>query len=307
MLGDLLEGRSAQRGQRMGWVRGISSAGFGLTAFTAGKIADTFQINVPFYISAALLAVAFVLAVNIKEQRFAPTAGLPPFDWHTAWRSFLARFEDAWGVVRGTKDLEGDETTAGIKLPLAPLLVSSFLFSLMMGSVYGVWANYMKNVAGFSTTLVTVLWATASISEFPLMILAGWLSDRVGRLPLMGAGFLLWALVISSYIFVPIMPWIVVIQLTRGFAFSAVTASAMAYAAEARGRSQRGQVAGIYGAAGGVGSILGAATGGTLAQWAGFGFMFGVAAAAMLAGAIYFLVVYMRQRRVAAALLAAQG
>ena len=257
MLGDLLEGRDAQRGQRMGWVRGISSLGFGLMAFGSGKIADTFQINIPFYISSALLAVALVLALNIKEQGFAPTAAPPPFDWRTAWRSFLARFQDAWGVIVGSKDLEGDDTAVGVKLPLAPVLISSFLFSLMMGSVYSVWANYMKNEALFSTTIVTILWATASTSEFPFMILAGWLSDRVGRLPLMGVGFLLWAVVISSYIFAPIMPWIVVVQLTRGFAFSAVTASAMAYAAEARGRSQRGQVAGLYGAAGGIGSILG--------------------------------------------------
>ncbi|NLX37250.1 MAG: MFS transporter [Chloroflexi bacterium] len=300
MLGDLLESHASGRGQRMGWVRGSSSAGFGLMAFTAGKIADTFAINIPYYISAALLALAFVLAVALKEERFKREKAAGSFEWHSAWQAFLARFRDAWAVIAGNDDaFDGDTVSTGPKLPLAPLLISSFLFSLMMGSVYEVWANYMKHEAGFTTTVVTMLWATASTSEFPFMILGGWLSDRVGRLPMLSLGFLGWAIVITGYIVVPVMPWIVVIQLIRGLAFSAVTATAMTYAAEARGRSQRGQVAGLYGAMGGVGSILGAAMGGTLTAWVSFHFMFGVATVAMLAGAVYFAVVEWRRRQTA--------
>lgn len=302
MLGDLLESRASGRGQRVGWVRGSSSAGFGLMAFTAGKIADTFAINIPFYISAALLAVAFVLALGLKEERFKRDRVPASFEWRSAWQAFLARFRDAWAVIGGRDEaFDRDTVSTGPKLPLAPLLVSSFLFSLMMGSVYEVWANYMKHEAGFSTTVVTMLWATASTSEFPFMILAGWVSDRVGRLPMLSLGFLGWAIVIMGYIFAPVMPWIIAIQLTRGLAFSAVTATGMTYAAEARGRSQRGQVAGLYGAMGGVGSILGAAMGGTLTQWVSFHFMFAVATAAMLAGAVYFATVEWRRRQAALA------
>ena len=101
MLGDLLESRASGRGQRVGWVRGSSSAGFGLMAFTAGKIADTFAINIPFYISAALLAVAFVLALGLKEERFKRDRVPATFEWRSAWQAFLARFRDAWAVIGG--------------------------------------------------------------------------------------------------------------------------------------------------------------------------------------------------------------
>jgi len=302
MLGDLLETRASGRGARMGLVRGSSSLGFGLMAFGAGKLSDMFAINVPFYISAGLLAIAFLLTLRLQEERFVGARRLGRFDWHSAWQSFATRISDAWSVISGHDvTLEGEAATKGPRLPLAPLLIASFLFSLMMGSVYGVWANYMKHEVGFSTTLVSVLWATASTSEFPWMIFTGWLSDRLGRLPMMSLGFLVWALIFVGYVFTPQMPWIVVIQLVRGFAFSAVTASAMTYAAEARGRSQRGQVSGLYDAMGGVGSIVGAAIGGTLAQWRGFHFMFAIAAIAMLAGAVYFASSHWRSRRAAMA------
>lgn len=300
MLGDLLETRTTQRGQRMGWVRGSSSLGFGLMAFTAGKIADTFALNVPYYISALLLAIALLLTVVLKEERFQRAQVARPFEWHSAWQSFLSRFRDAWSVIAGhDAAFDGDTVSTGPKLPLAPLLIASFLFSLMMGSVYEVWANYMKIEVGYSATIVAVLWATASTSEFPFMILSGWLSDRIGRLPMLSLGFVGWAIVIASYIVVPMMPWIVIVQLTRGMAFSAVTTASMAYAAEARGRNQRGQVSGLYSAMGGVGSIVGAAMGGTLTQLVSFHFMFGVASVAMLLGALYFAIVYRQQQRAA--------
>ena len=187
------------------------------------------------------------------------------------------------------------------RLPLAPLLISAFCFSLIMGSVYSVWANYMHSEAGFSMGATTALWATASTSELPLMMLAGWLSDRIGRLPMLSIGFGVWALVIIAYIFVPFLPWIILVQLTRGFAYSSITATSMAYAAEVRGRSQRGQVSGLYGSAGGMGAIVGAAIGGTLAQATSIKFMFGANAVVVILGAIYIAVIALRTRRQPAA------
>ena len=60
----------------------------------------------------------------------------------------------------------------------------------MTGAVYAVWANYMVSELGYSQTAMSALWSLASTSEFPLMILAGWLSDRLGRLPMLSLGFL---------------------------------------------------------------------------------------------------------------------
>jgi MFS family permease len=142
------------------------------------------------------------------------------------------------------------------------------------------------------------LWSLASTSEFPLMIAAGWLSDRIGRLRMLALGFFAWTLVFAGYVLIPSMPWIVFIQLTRGFAYSAFTAAAMTYAAEARSRSQRGSVSGAYNAAGGMGSILGSSIGGIQTQLMGFRAMIGTNAALIFAGAVYLTgVVWRRGRR----------
>ena len=83
------------------------------------------------------------------------------------------------------------------------------------------------------------------------------------------------------------MPWLVLIQLTRGFAYSAYTATAMTYATEVRSREHRGRASGLYSSSGGLGSILGSVMGGTLTQALGFVPMIGICAGLMLGGAVY--------------------
>jgi SET family sugar efflux transporter-like MFS transporter len=180
---------------------------------------------------------------------------------------------------------------------MAPLLISAFLWSLVTGAVYAVWANYMVSDIGYSRAAMSRLWAVASLSEFPLMMVAGWLSDRIGRLPMLSLGFVAWAVVFVGYITVPAMPWIVIVQLVRGFAYSAFTATAMTYATEVRARAQRGRASGLYSSAGGLGSILGSSVGGTLAQFAGFRTMIATNAALIFAGALYLASAAFRYRR----------
>jgi MFS family permease len=175
-------------------------------------------------------------------------------------------------------------------------LIGAFLWSLSFGAVYAVWANYLVSDLGYTSADVGRLWSIASTSEFPLMILAGWLSDRVGRLPMLSVGFLTWTAVFLGYVFIPVMPWFIVIQLVRGFAYSAYTAAAMTYAAEARAKSQRGWVSGLYSSSGGIGSILGATMGGALAQAFGFRVMILTSAGLFLGGAVYLAVAAVRQR-----------
>jgi MFS family permease len=155
----------------------------------------------------------------------------------------------------------------------------------------------MVGEMAYSPAAMTALWALASMSEFPLMILAGWLSDRFGRLPLLSLGFLAWAVVFAGYVVAPVLPWIVGVQLVRGFAYSAYTATAMTYASEVRSRAQRGWASGLYSAAGGLGSILGSSVGGTLTQLAGFRVMFAANAALILLGAVYLAAEALRYKR----------
>jgi MFS transporter, SET family, sugar efflux transporter len=303
LVGDLLERSDRARGRRMGVYRGLGSLGFGLMAFLSGTIADALSLRVPFALAGAFLIVAFVLVLQVREPAAARAPG-------HRWLSLIAQAlgslgQDVRRWYRGLTERRSvsdvrDATEGTPGLPLAPLLVAAFLWALVTGAVYAVWANYMVTEIGYTSAVMSRLWAIASTAEFPLMIVAGWLSDRLGRLPMLCLGFLAWAIVFVGYVLVPGMPWILLLQLTRGFAYSAHTATAMTYATEVRGRAQRGWVAGLYGAAGGLGSILGASLGGLQTQWMGFRPMIATNAALIFAGAIYLAVVFLRQRHRAA-------
>lgn len=302
LVGDLLERSDRDRGRRIGVYRGLGSLGFGLMAFLSGTVSDALSLRVPFALAGIFLAIAFLLVLQVREPASA-TAQLRGRDWPPLIRQALSSLgQDVrrWykGLTHGGPSSEVRSTTDGtLRLPLAPLLLAAFLWALVTGAVYAVWANYMVTEVGYSSATMSRLWAIASTSEFPLMIVAGWLSDRLGRLPMLCLGFLAWTVVFAGYVLVPGMPWILALQLVRGFAYSAHTATAMTYAAEVRGRAQRGWVSGLYGAAGGVGNILGAMFGGLQTQWMGFRPMIATNAALIFAGAVYLAVAFLKHRR----------
>jgi MFS family permease len=299
LMGDLIE-RQRGRGRSMGTYRGLASLGFGLMAFVSGSIADHAGLRVPFGIGAGLAAMAFFLSFALQET--VPSGGeagahdKAPLVAQPVSAGSSADPPVPAPLLRGQSG--GDERREGARpeapagrldrrLPMMPLLISAFLWSLVTSAVYAVWANYMVEELGYSRTVMSRLWATASTSEFPLMILAGWMSDRLGRLPMLSFGFLAWTVVFLGYVVVPVMPWIVLIQLTRGFAYSAYTATAMTYATEVRSQAERGRASGLFSSAGGLGMILGAAAGGALAQTLGFVPMICMAAGVIFSGAVY--------------------
>ena len=300
LMGDLLERGSDKRGRRMGVYRGLGSLGFGLMAFLSGRLADWFSLRVPYGLAAVLALVACAMTLRIREvpsPAKAPLVRLSPQDAVSEiWERVASLWQRGKSPDHGrsgpglTASAEEDRS----RLPMAPLLLSALLWSLATGAVYAVWANYMVSGLGYTPSAMSALWSLASTSEFPLMILAGWMSDRFGRLPVLSLAFLAWTFVFAGYVVVPMMPWIVLVQLVRGFAYSAYTATAMTYAAEVRSRRQRGQASGLYSSAGGLGSIMGSSLGGTLAQLAGFRTMIASNALLFLIGACYLAIVAVR-------------
>jgi MFS family permease len=312
LMGDLLEQRPDEQGRRMGLYRGLGSLGFSLMAFLSGGVADRFSIRVPFVLASLVLVVASWLASSIQEPSPDPTAQVTLRDWIACFRLVLDSAREAagamadqfGGLIRRHPNGEGlvkpgpTSTTdhkGAERLPLNPLLISTFLWSLAFGAVVTVWPNYMVGELGYTQGDVGRLWSFAAFFEFPLMILTGWLSDRIGRLPMLGLGLLAWVVVFGGYVLVPVMPWIIVIQLVRGFAYAAFTATAMTYAAEARPKSERGWASGLYNSSSGIGNVLGSFTGGALAQFTGFRTMISINAMLILVGAIYVTVVAVRR------------
>jgi len=275
LMGDILEQSASARGRRMGIYRGLGSLGFGVLAFFSGSIADRFSLRATFGFSAVFLVVGFILALFVEESSAHPA-------------------REATSAAPVVPQTPAATPTA---LPLPPLFVSMFLWSLVTGAVYAVWANYMVGELAFTQAQMSRLWGLASFSEFPLMILAGALSDRIGRPAMLSLGFFAWTLVFLGYVVTPVMPWIVIVQLIRAFAYSAFTAASMTYAAEVRAKAQRGRISGLYSSAGSIGAILGSTMGGALAQFAGTPTMILANAVLIFAGALYLAIVAFRHRR----------
>jgi MFS family permease len=275
LIGDILEQSASARGRQMGIYRGLGSLGFGVLAFFSGSVADRFSLRATFGFSAGFLIVGLILALFVEESSAHPSSEV-------------------------TSATPVTSQTPATPLPLPPLFVSMFLWSLVTGAVYAVWANYMVGELAFTQAEMSRLWGLASFSEFPLMILAGALSDRIGRPATLSLGFFAWTLVFLGYVATPVMPWIVLVQLIRGFAYSAFTAASMTYAAEVRAKAQRGRISGLYSSAGSIGAILGSTMGGALAQFAGTPTMILANAALIFAGALYLAVVAFQHRRRAA-------
>jgi DHA1 family tetracycline resistance protein-like MFS transporter len=286
LMGDLLDRRAGTRGRRMGVYRGLGSLGFGLMAFVSGSVADAYSLRAPFAAAALFPLLAFLLALTVDEPRLPPTARSIPSVSARARLTLIGH--SILAVLRRPQSrIRNPQSTIADPRSLAPLLVSAFVWSLVTGAVYAVWANYMVDELGYSQGAMSRLWALASLSEFPLMIVAGWLSDRLGRLQVLFLGFVAWTLVFLGYVTLPQMPWILLVQLTRGFAYSAYTAAAMTYATEVRSREGRGAVSGLYSSAGGLGSILGSSLGGVQTQLLGFRAMIATNAALIFGGAVY--------------------
>ncbi len=278
LMGDLLEKGGGARGRKMGTYRGLASLAFGAAAFGSGELTEVWSLRGPFLIGAVALVLALLLAFWIRRPEDADEK--TPVDEASAAEASVDE-----KTIQSRKGVTSSSDKPG--LPLPPLLIAVGIWSLVTGAVYAVWANYMVESLGYSQGQMTRLWAVASLSEFPLMILAGWLGDRLGRLPMLSIGLTLWAGVFAGYLFLPVMPWIIGVQLIRGFAYSAYTATAMTYAAEVREREQRGRMAGFYGTAGSIGAILGTSLGGFLTEYAGFRTMIAACAVLVFAGAVY--------------------
>jgi MFS family permease len=273
LMGDLLERRRG-RGRRMGVFRGVGSLGFALMAFVAGSIADRTSLRIPFFLAAGLFAVTFLLALFVRET---PSAG----------RSQSPAGEEV---------LPDRIVVSERRYPsVTPLLLSAFLWSLAFNAILSVWPNYMVGHLGYTRTAMTQLWGLAALTEFPMMIIAGWLSDRVGRLPVLSASLLCWTGVFLGYAFIPTYPWILAIQVGRGFSLSAFTATAMVYATEVTSQAERGRASGLYTAALGLGAMLGGTVGGTLTQLLGFVPMILTSAALVFGGGIYLARIHLRR------------
>ena len=121
---------------------------------------------------------------------------------------------------------------------------------------------------GFSSLVLTAIFAAYAFVLIPALLLFGRLSDRFGRRPVMVAGLLVGCLGLALFAAARSTPWLFAARVVQGLAVGLVSGPATAALVEydAGGDTQRpALLAGLAQAGGGS---LGAAIAGVLAQWA---------------------------------------
>ena len=133
---------------------------------------DNWGWRVPFWISILMVGVSYVIRRNMKESPLFAKA-----------------------------KHEGKTSTNPLKESFGNKYNFKFVLLALFGAVMGqgvIWytgqfyaMNFMKTVMSIDSAQVDTLMAAALFAGTPLFILFGWLSDKIGRKPLMMAGMLI--------------------------------------------------------------------------------------------------------------------
>lgn len=279
IMGDLLEQEKA-KGRRMGVFRGIGSFGFFVGAMIGGRLADATSIATTLMLCSGIYLVAALIALAIREVRAEKPSSI---------------------VKRQLPTLSPRTILANARsLPIF-FLLGVMLWTAAHSASASMWPNYMQSL-GYSKTASSSLWGLAALIEFPAMVGAGFLSDMIGRTPLLMAGGGFITLTNLGYLLLAgIFPMLLVIQVVRGFGFGSYTTTAMTFATEQSEQSNRGSISGLFTTVSSAGSLLGSSLGGTLVQLFGFHFLYGVVAGLALCSMISFGILRVQTRTQAVA------
>ncbi|HUQ83805.1 MAG TPA: MFS transporter [Gemmatimonadaceae bacterium] len=132
-------------------------------------------------------------------------------------------------------------------------LASVFLFTL--GNSTDAFLILRANQLGVSVALVPVLWAALHVVKSAASIPGGALSDRIGRKPLIVAGWALYALVYFAFGRATVAWHVWALFLTYGVFFGLTEGTERAMVADLVGRQRRGTAFGWYNLAIGIGAL----------------------------------------------------
>ncbi len=167
----------------------------------------------------------------------------------------------------------GDEAVTGTRvggLAASPLfVVTASLFVLLMGSnlptpLYLVYEARF----GFSSEVLTLIFAVYAIMLIPSILLFGQLSDGLGRKPVILGGLVVAAAGLTLFAFARSTAWLFAARIVQGIAVGAASGTAIAALVEVepQGDRRRAALAAVLGLTGGC--AAGPLLAGALAEWA---------------------------------------
>jgi MFS family permease len=172
--------RDDNRGGATGWIQ--TSASFGLIGalgviYVSTRILGQDAFNawgwrIPFFFSAVLLAISLFMRLKLAEspafKRMEALGGAP-----------RAPLKEAFGQWRY------------LKVVILALLAMMIAQGVVWYTIYFYVQTFMQQILKVDSVTVTELILAATVISAPLYVFFAWLSDRVGRKPVMLAGMLI--------------------------------------------------------------------------------------------------------------------
>ena len=169
-----------RRGEHTGWIQ--TAASFGLIGalgviFVSTKILGQDAFNawgwrIPFFFSAVLLAISLFMRLKLSEspafKRMEAEGGPPP-----------APFKEAFGTWRY------------LKIVILALFAIMIAQGVVWYTIYFYVQTFMQQILKVDSVTVTLLILAATVISAPLYVFFSWLSDKIGRKPVMLAGMLI--------------------------------------------------------------------------------------------------------------------
>ena len=149
------------------------------------------------------------------------------------------------------------------------LILTVAFFTLLLGSNLPtpLYAVYRERF-GFSSAVLTLVFATYMIVLVPTLLLCGQLSDRVGRKRVIAAGLLTAAVGLGLFAAATATAWLFAARAVQGLSVGMVTGAATAGLVELEPHGDRERAALYAVIVQGAGSSAGPLLAGVLAQWA---------------------------------------
>jgi DHA1 family multidrug resistance protein-like MFS transporter len=152
---------------------------------------------------------------------------------------------------------------------LGAVTLAVFVVFLGIGTILPVLTIYAQE-RGITTADIGIATSAWMLVNFLFQMPMGWLSDRIGRKPLMLFGLALHIVITIAYLGLDNAPMLIVLRFFDGLGGAAVWPAARAHVMDHAPAERRGQALGMMGAAINGGIMIGPAIGGFLGGVSGF-------------------------------------
>ncbi|CAN5765050.1 MFS transporter [soil metagenome] len=266
----------ARRGLALGLNESAGYVAVGVMAYAAGAVAERTGLRPePFYLGIAVAAAGTALSVlfvrdtaphvaaelRLVRDRHVPAEPLP-----TLRQAFVE------GTVR-RRDLQA-LAQAGLMSNANDALVWALIPVVLLGR-------------GLDVGAVALVAAAYPVSWGVIQIPAGWLSDRIGRYPLIVAGMLLQAAAVAAFALDLGLGGALLAALALGVGTALTYPTLMAAVSDRAGPAVRATYLGVYRFWRDIGTMAGALFAGIVADTLGAGAAIGAVAAATAASGIF--------------------